>query len=75
VMGVFVFLCVRLAAIIFSELHVRSSPFFMLVTYGRGSVLLRRRSDMLRISGFMDDVIFAHTGKLRLFDVAARLRQ
>ena len=48
---------------------------FMLVTYGRGSVLLRRRSDMLRISGFKDDVIFAHTGKLRLFDVAARLRR
>ena len=47
----------------------------MLVTYGRGSVLLRRRSDMLRISGFKDDVIFAHTGKLRLLDVAARLRQ
>jgi len=54
-----------------SDLH----QFFMLVTYGRGSVLLRRRCDMLRISGFKDDVIFAHTGKPRLFDVAARLRQ
>ena len=31
------------------------------------------RSDMLRISGVTDDVIFAH--KLRLLDVAARLRQ
>jgi len=30
-------------------------------------------SDMLRISGFMNDVIFAH--KLRLLDVATRLRQ
>ena len=28
---------------------------------------------MLRISGSMDDVIFAH--KLRLLDVTARLRQ
>ena len=28
---------------------------------------------MLCISGFMDDVVFAH--KLRLLDVAARLRQ
>jgi len=43
------------------------------VTSGRGSVLLWRRSDMLRISGFVNDVIFAH--KLRLLDVAARLRQ
>jgi len=41
-----------------------------LLTYGRGSVLLWRRGDTLR---FMDDVIFAH--KLRLFNVAARLRQ
>ena len=27
--------------------------------FGRGSVLLWLRNDMLRISGFMDDVIFA----------------
>jgi len=45
----------------------------MYVTYGRGSVPLRRRIDMLRISGFMDDVIFAHN--LRLLEVATRLRQ
>jgi len=32
-----------------------------------------RRSNMLRISGFMDDVMSAH--KLKLLDVAARLRQ
>ena len=43
------------------------------VTYGHGSVLLWQHSDMLRIFVFMDDVIFAH--KLRLLDVAARLRQ
>ena len=46
---------------------------FVRVTYGRGSVLLWRRSDTLRISGFIDDVIFAQ--KLRLLDIAASLRQ
>ena len=46
---------------------------FVHVTYGRGSVLLWRRSDTLRISGFVDDVIFAHMP--RLLDVAARLGQ
>jgi len=69
--------CVRvcLSAIIYSELHVRSSPsFFTHVTYGRGSVLLWRRSGVLcrPISGFMDDVIFVH--KQRLLDVAAQLK-
>jgi len=46
---------VCLSAIISSELHIRSSPHL-----GRGSVLLWRRGDMLRISSFVDDVIFAH---------------
>jgi len=45
------------------------NQFFVHVTYGRGSVLLWRRSDMLSTSGFMDDVIFAH--KPRSLDVAA----
>jgi len=49
------------------------TKIFMHVTNGRGSVLLWRRSDTLRISGFTDDVMFAH--KPRLLDVAARLRQ
>jgi len=31
--------------------------FFVHVTYGRGSVLLWRLSDKIRISGFVDDVI------------------
>ena len=48
-------LCVCLSAIISSERHVRSLPTFKRVTCGGGSVLLWRRSDMLRISGFMDD--------------------
>ena len=45
----------------------------MHVTYGHVAFLLGWYNDMLRISGFMNDVIFAH--KLRLLDVAARLRQ
>jgi len=44
--------------------------FFVHVTYGRGSVLLWRRSDMLYTSGFTDYVTFAH--KPRLLDVAAQ---
>ena len=62
--SVCVCLCVCLSEIISSELHVRSSPIFVHVTYGRGSVFLWRRSDTLRISGFME-----------LLEVAARLRQ
>jgi len=51
-----------------------SLPFLcMLPGYGRGSVLLWRRSDMLCTSGFMDDVIFVH--KPRLLDVAAQLKR
>ena len=64
-------MCVCLSAIVSSELHVRSSPYFVvLVTYGLGSVLLWRRSDT---SGFMDDVIFAH--KPRLLDVPVALKR
>jgi len=64
--------CVRASvpAIVSSELHVRSSPIFLHVTYSRGSVLLWRHSDMLCASGFMNDVIFAL--KPRLLDVAAQ---
>jgi len=36
------------------------TKLFAHVTYGRSSVLLWRRSDMLCTSGFMYDVIFAH---------------
>jgi len=49
-MSVSVCLCVCLSAIISSELHVRSSPnFFVHVAYGRGSVLLWRRSYVLPV--------------------------
>jgi len=43
----------------------------MRVAYGRGAVLLWRRGDTLRTSGFMDDVILAH--KPRQLNVAAQL--
>ena len=46
---------------------------FAHVTFGRGSVLLRRRSDKLCTSCFMDGVMFAH--KSRLLDVAAQLKR
>jgi len=49
------------------QLHVRSSFFtkiFVHVAYGRGSVLLCQCCDTLCISGFMDDVIFAHNGHM-----------
>jgi len=37
----------------------------MHITYVRGAVLIWRRCDTLCTSGFMDDVIFAHTQGLR----------
>jgi len=52
-----------------SDLH----QIFVHVTYGRGSVLLWRRSYTLCTFGSMDDVIFAH--KPRLLDVAAQLKR
>jgi len=64
---------VCLSAIISSKLKSNLRQFFLHVTYGRGSVLVWWHTDMLRISGFMDDVIFAH--KPRLLEVAVRLRQ
>ena len=65
--------CVCLPEIISSELHVRSSPIFLRLTYGRGSVLLWRRNGTLCTSGFIDDFIFAHNP--RCFDVAAQLKR
>ena len=65
--------CLCVCPIISLALRVRSSPIFVHATYGRGSVLLWRRSDMLYTSGFMNDDIFAH--KPRLLDVAAQLKR
>jgi len=75
-MSVCLCVCVSVCLSVHDHISRTTRPiftkFFVLVTYGRDLVLLWRRSDMLGISGFMDDVIFAH--KLRLLDVAARLR-
>jgi len=40
--------------------HKNYTKIFVHATYGRGSVLIWWRSDMLRASSFMDDVISAH---------------
>ena len=50
-----VYVC--LYAILSSELQSDLHHIFMFVTYGRGSVLLWRPNDTLRISGFKSDVI------------------
>ena len=52
-----------------SDLH----QIFAQVIYGRGSVLLWRRSDTLCTFDFIDDVTFAH--KPRLLDVVAQLKR
>jgi len=64
---VFVYVCANIRVSVFLY------TIFVLVIYGRGSVLLSRRNDMLRTSGFTDDVIFAHNQ--RLLDVAAQLKR
>jgi len=65
--------CLCLFTITSSELHLRSKQFFCACCrgYGRGSVLLWRRSDTLcrPTVGFVDDVTFAH--KPRLLDSLA----
>ena len=65
--------CLSVRDHIFGTTRPIFTNFFVRVTYGRGSVLLWWRNDTLCISGFMDDVMLAHT--LGLVDVAARLRQ
>jgi len=56
--------CLSLRDHIFGTTRLIFSKVFVIVTYGRGSVLLWRRSDTLCTSGFMDDVIFAHQPRL-----------
>ena len=57
-----VFVCPRLYLQNYtSDLH----QIFVRVAYGHGSVLIWRRNDMLRISGFVDDVICEHKLRLR----------
>jgi len=49
--------CVFVRNRIFRSTRPIFAAFFAHATYGRGSVLRRRRSDTLCTSGFMDDVI------------------
>ena len=69
--------CVPVCLYVRNHIFITTSPIFtknfVHVTYGRGSVLLWQRSDTLCMSGFVDDVKFAH--KLRLLDVAAQLKR
>jgi len=45
-----------------SESHVQILPNCLcIITYGRGWVFLRQRCDILCTSGFVADVMFAHT--------------
>jgi len=65
--------CLSVRDHIFRTTRPIYSKFFAHVAYGRGSVLLWRRSDTLCTSGFMDDVMFAY--KPSLLDVAAQLKR
>ena len=61
------------------SVHVFGCPWSSLRNYTSDlhkffSVLLRWHSDMLRLSDFMDDIIHVFAHKLRLPDVAVRLR-
>jgi len=49
--------CLPVRDHIFGTTRPIFTEFFVLVTYGHGSVLLWRRSDTLCASDFMDDVI------------------
>ena len=69
--SVCVCVCLPVRDHIFGTTRPIFTNFFVHVTYGRGSVLIWRRSDVLRTSSFLDDAIFAH--KPRLLDVAAQL--
>jgi len=70
-LSVCVCVCLFVCDHIFGTAHPIYTKFFVHVTYGHGSVSVCWRSDTLRISGFLDAVMFAH--KLRLLDVPSRL--
>ena len=58
--SVCVSVCLSVHDHIFGTTRPIVTKFFVHVTYGRGSILLWQHSDMLRISGFVDDVTFAY---------------
>ena len=59
-LSVCVYLCLSVRDHISGTTRPIFTNFFVLISYGRGSVLLWRRSDTLRISGFVDDVLCVH---------------
>jgi len=63
--------CLSVREHIFGNSRPIFTKFCVPITYGRGSILLWHRRDMLSTSGFMDDVILAH--KPRQLNVAAQL--
>jgi len=63
-------MCLSVSDHIFGTAHQFLCACYL---YGRGSVLLWRRSDMLCTSGFMHDVIFAH--EPRSLGVSAQLKR
>ena len=65
--------CLSVRDHIFGSARPIFTKFCMNVIYGRGLVLLWRRSNILCTSGFIDDVMFAH--KPRLINVAAQLKR
>ena len=65
--------CLSVHDHIFGTTRPILTKIFVHVTYGRGSVLSRRRSDILCTSGFIDDVMLAH--KPRLLSVATQLKR
>ena len=77
IVSVSLYVCVCVCVLVCPRSYLRNytsdvQEIFCACYYGRGSVLLWRRSDMLCTSGFVDDVIFAR--KPRLLDVAAQLK-
>jgi len=62
-MSVCLFVCF-LSAGVSRKAHGQTSPNFMHAAYGRVSVLLWRRCDSLRTSGFGDDVMFSHNDQI-----------
>jgi len=72
--SVCLFVCLSVRDHIFGITRPIFTRVLMHVSYGRGSVLLWRRSDILCTSGFTYDVIlFVH--KPRSLDVAAQLNR
>ena len=75
--SVCVYVCLSVCLAVHDHIFGTTRPIFTNlfahVTYGLGSVLFWRRSDMLCTSGFIYDIIFAH--KPRLLDVAAQQKR